>query len=248
MFALVLVLLLLNIPETAKAEGEEGRYLNYSNISSNSTMIGTSAMFSVLWSSNGTLASYIFEWNFLGSFVADSSVNWGNTTSPQWSNITKSLGTDTSKWHDTVQWRINATAQDNTLNNTEIQSFTLTAIVVTYHVPDTGTLKINSTATSNSTAKYPWESSLIADSLPITGYTFYNFTENSVYYNSNPSTITFPVIDFMNDYNSDFTMILGTVGGGGRDLVGGFWFFAILVGILIIPISIAFILLHKRRR
>src|SRR3972149_813 len=187
---------------------EENRivyYLNYSDISQNSSMLGTNVIFSVLWTSNGSLIDYTFEWNFTGTMIADSAIEWDNTTSPQWSNITKNLGIDTSKYGYVIQWRINATGNAN--NSTGIQSFNISAIVINYYVPDTGLLKINSTTISNSTQIYPY-CILESESLPNSGFSFYNFTENSVYYNDNPSIITFDITDFFIDYNSNFTMYL----------------------------------------
>lgn len=221
-------------------------FLNYSDVGCNSTMLGTVVKFSVLWSSNGSLVSWVFGWNFSGSWVDDDSVDWSNTTSPQWSNVSKSLGFDVGKWHEVVSWRVNATAQGNTLNNTGLQSFVLHALVVSFYVPDVGILRVNSTQMSNSTVKYVYGSCLAVECLPSSGVSFCNFTENEVYFNGNPSNVTFSVVNFMVDYNSNFVMVLG-VGDGGYsegDLSDYFWFGVLLVGV----VGFGGWLLYRRRK
>jgi hypothetical protein len=114
--------------------------------------------------------------------------------------------------------------------------------VVTYFVPSTGILRINGASISNSTVTYPY-ATLSAESLPGTGYSFYNFTENSVYYNSNPSTITFPVINFMADYYSNITMILGAGGLSEEDLA----IYVIISGIITASIVGAIFLTVRKK-
>ena len=404
-------------------------YLNFSNVSNNSTMLGSSAMMAAYWSSNDTLNSYLFEWNFSGGWVSDSPVAFTNSTAPQWSNVTKWLGTNVTMWAYTVSWRINVTTTTAKTNSTGNQNFTLTGILVNYYMPDTGILQINGSPVTNTThsqnwladyydttpigatyitvphpsstayasAKgqtfnytgsygrlsemtfwlkrsstspsghlkayfyahsgtfgtsgipfgnplsisstsldvstltttftlynfsftdgsalisdqkycatliatdgftdpvnayvwvgrkssgsthagnpfyfntntwtseattsdiyfyiyvnspviYPYGTTLNASSLPGTGYSFYNFTENSVYYNSNPSTITFPVTNFMANYASNFTMILGTGAGGGLNRIGPFSIAELAVITLICVPGALFILLLVLRR
>jgi len=219
--------------------------LSYSDISSNSTMLGSVANFSVSWSSNGTLSSFVFGWNFSGSWVDDGSVNFAGSSSPQWSNVSKSLGENVSMWHFVVLWRVNATGQGGKVNDTGLQSFVLSAVVVTYYVPDLGVLNVNGSSVSNSSVVYACNSSLVVGGLPSSGYAFYNFTRGSTYFNSNPATVTFPVSNFMTDVSYDLTLVLG-VGGGGYgegDLSDYFWF-----GVLLCVVVLEFVLILYRRK
>lgn len=223
-------------------EVEDYYFLNFSGVGCNSTMLGTVVEFCVLWSSNGTLTSYVFGWNFSGSWVDDDSVDFEGE-SLEWSNVSKDLGVDVGMWHYVVEWRVNATTQGGTKNDTGLESFVVHALVVTFFVPDVGVLKVNCTAVSNSTVKYVYGSLLVVDGLPSSGFCFYNFTENTVYYNGNPSNVSFSVSNFMVDFESDFVMLLG-VGGDGfgeSDLSAFFWFGVLLVGVVVFGFGLIFV-------
>ena len=237
---------------THGAWGEEEQaeatfYLNYSDISQNSTMLGTYATFSVLWSSNGSLINYAFEWNFSGSMVADDPVAWEVPDPPQWSNITKELGADVEMYGYAIMWRINATATFSE-NSTGLQYFTLSALLVTYFVPEHTLLKINGTETNNSTVPYAYPQGLLAEALPATGWSFLNFTLDSDYYNDNPSEIPLQTTNFMEDTLYDFSVLIGTGEGPlnrtrPEDLAGAF------VAILIfVPLGIVLVYAIFRRR
>lgn len=228
-------------------ELEDTYYLNYSDISQNSTMLGTYTTFSVLWSSNGSLIDYVFEWNYSGPMTADSPVEWENQTSPQWSNITKELERNATKYSYEIQWRINATATGSE-NNTGIQSFTLSAVLVDFIVYPNGVLKINSTETSNSSdALYFPDDVLNSDALPEAEYSFIKFDVDDVEYTDNPSAITLTVSNYMEDKETDFYCVFGEGGALDRtrpeDLAG-----AMVATLILIPIAILFLAVLIRRK
>lgn len=178
--------------------------INFSNISSNSTMIGTSAQFSGLWASNGSLGSYIFGWDFEGSFTNGSSVNFSSSTSPQWSNITKSLGTDTGRWGETVTWQIWASNNVSSWNTTGLQSFTLSAVRLTFIIYPSGSLTVDSVPVTNETVTYLPDSALTFEAAGDPYYAFLRYELNGVVHTVNPYVGTLSVANYLID--SDQTL------------------------------------------
>lgn len=220
--------------------------LTYSDITNNSTVFGTTVEISTYWNSNDTLDTYTFEWNFSETMTADSPVSFPNSTAPQYSTITKDLGTNTTKYHYIIAWRINVTTTHGTENNTEFQYFTLHAINITYGISENATLRINNIEMSNSTVITPY-GEVEALAAVKAGSSFTKFDYDGTSYTNNPSTILYTTSDFMNDISQDFELVTGA-GEGTTNYIKGFWFFVVLSGIVVIPCSIAFLLFRRHKK
>lgn len=108
----------------------------YSNNQTNTTEVGTSCLFSILYDDNTALeptGQYIFSTNNTGTWTNESAVNF--TATPEWANVTKTLN-DTVGISIGYRWF----ADDNAgnINNTPIYTLTTTdttAPVVTLNLP-----------------------------------------------------------------------------------------------------------------
>lgn len=198
------------------SEETDTYYLNYSEVNYNSSMLGTNNQMSALWSSNDTLDSYTFEWNFTQALIADSPNSFSNSTPPQYSSVTKDLGANMTKYHYIIAWRINATTINGASNSTGLQYFTLHGINVTYTISENATLRINNTPTSNITVTYPHNQEIEALAVVKAGASLTQFDYNGTSYTDNPSIILYTATDYRNDNYQGFTLYTGT--GTGEDV------------------------------
>jgi hypothetical protein len=93
----------------------------YSNAGHNSTILGESVLFSILWDDETSLhpdGAYIFSTNNSGTWVNDTAVSF--STTPSWANVTKTL-TASSGASVGYRWHANDTAGN--WNVTPIYSF-----------------------------------------------------------------------------------------------------------------------------
>lgn len=228
-------------------EGPENTYyLDYSGISFNSTMLGTNNQMTSLWSSNDTLDTYTFEWNFTETMTADSPVSFTNSTPPQYSPVTKDLGTNMTKYQYVIMWRINVTTTNSETNSTGLQYFTLHGINITYTVSENATLRIDGTPTTNSTVTYPYGEEVEALAVVNAGSSFTDFDYNGTSYTNNPSTITYSATNYLSDNFQTFELTTGEGGTGGINSLT--WFLLSGIVILFIGIPASLIMLMRKRR
>ena len=115
----------------------------YSDVNENDSTIKVSdvVLCYANWTTNATsLSYYIFSWNNTGSWINDSAVTFGSTN---WTNVTKTV---TALHKPTVSWMIYANDSDNTWNNIDIQTFTVTNTAPTI---STGSITIDSHESSD---------------------------------------------------------------------------------------------------
>jgi len=98
----------------------------YSNIAQNNSSPNEneSVIFSVRWTDNVNLSSYIFEWNATGVLTNDTAV--GMSGSANYSNVTKTLPPGSA--NKTIVWKIYANDTSNNWNATGQQSFAVRPI------------------------------------------------------------------------------------------------------------------------
>lgn len=97
----------------------------YSNIQSNSTIVGQSTSFSILWDDGTGLdpnGQYIFSTNNTGAWVNESVINF--TATPSWANVTKTLNS-TEGISIGYRWYVDDNAGN--INNTGIFTLTTTS-------------------------------------------------------------------------------------------------------------------------
>jgi hypothetical protein len=87
----------------------------YSNVGTNTTKAGQPCKFSVKWTDNVGLSSFIFGWNASGTWQNDTKVTLSGTTA--WSNVSKVLPLADA----VIGWRIWCNDTSNNWNNTGIQ-------------------------------------------------------------------------------------------------------------------------------
>jgi hypothetical protein len=87
----------------------------YSNVGTNTTKAGQPCKFSVKWTDNVGLSSFIFGWNASGTWRNDTKVTLSGTTA--WSNVSKVLPLADA----VIGWRIWCNDTSNNWNNTGIQ-------------------------------------------------------------------------------------------------------------------------------
>jgi hypothetical protein len=97
--------------------------LTYSNVTTNSTFMGSTAHFSTLWATNGSLSHYIFGWNYTGTFVNDTATAF----STMYSVTDKVIPVNGSMNGDVIQWQFWANNTGTTWNTTGSQAFNLTS-------------------------------------------------------------------------------------------------------------------------
>lgn len=91
----------------------------YSSNSTNNTDYGKPTLFSLYWTDNVNLSSYIFSLdNCTGSFVNDSAVSFSGTEN--WSNVSKIIN---STWNCLIRWQVYANDTLDQWNVSEIFSF-----------------------------------------------------------------------------------------------------------------------------
>ena len=105
----------------------------YSNVSSSSTVAGSSCTFSTLWTDDVNVSGYIFESNNTGAFVNDTWTPFSNFVGPTsgYATVTKTLDNAIG---DVVQWRFWCNDTNNKWNAVSMQSLfadTNTVLLVT---------------------------------------------------------------------------------------------------------------------
>lgn len=168
----------------------------YTELAFNSTMLGTSALFSALWDDNVGLDEFVFGWNFTGSWSNETAEAFSET--PGWSNITKDLGSDVSMKGYVIQWQIWAWDLVGNTNNTGLQSFTLTAKTITFYHESNGSLVVDDDAILNGTSlDFAYGHEVNCTGLPEQDFILLNFTWNTGSTNQNP------LFYVVNDTDSD---------------------------------------------
>lgn len=96
----------------------------YFNNSTNSTIAGTSILFSLRWTDNFELGGYIFSLdNATGNFVNYSWVAFSASVVEDWSNVTKTINTSVGK---IIRWKVYANDTSNNWNESLEYSFNTT--------------------------------------------------------------------------------------------------------------------------
>jgi hypothetical protein len=180
---------------------EEGEtyYLNYSDVSQNSTMLNSNVTFSVLWSGNDSLGSWSFGWNYSESFVYDEAKAFSNSTPPQWSNATKQLEANLTKYGYLIQWSINVTGSNGATNTTGLQSFTLSAINMDFAVYGNGTFYVDAAEQGNASAIMLPDYDYNCSATPDENWDLEKFTINGTDSMENPTYFSLNVTTYTSD-------------------------------------------------
>jgi peptidylprolyl isomerase len=143
----------------------------YSDVLSNSTVIGSSCTFSTLWADNANVSGYIFETNNTGAFVNDTWTPFSNFLGSTSSNatVTKTLNNTIG---DVVQWRFWCNDTNNNWNAIPTQSFFVDRAVLL--VTSMGNITIE-----------------LYDDMPITTGNFKNLVSTGVYDGTNFSRVAY---------------------------------------------------------
>ena len=122
----IVLMLILGIAVAAyrmNGGGPPGASLpTYSEVSSSSTVAGSSCTFSTLWADNANVSGYIFETNNTGTFVNDTWTRFSNFAGPTSSKATATK-TLNNTIGDVVQWRFWCNDTNNKWNAVPMQSF-----------------------------------------------------------------------------------------------------------------------------
>jgi peptidylprolyl isomerase len=94
----------------------------YSDVSSNSTVAGSSCTFSTVWADNANVSGYIFETNNTGTFVNDTWTPFSDFVSPTSANATVTETLDNTIG-DVVQWTFWCNSTNNKWSEVPMQSF-----------------------------------------------------------------------------------------------------------------------------
>jgi len=177
-------------------------------IDNSNPKVNENVLFSAKWNSNATLDNYIFSWNNAGSWVNDSTVNFGSIS---WTNVTKTV---TALHKPTLSWIIYARDSDNTWNNTGIQTFTVantvptissgTITVDSHEDSDTATVSASDADSDSLTySVVSGNASLVTCSIPTSGTTL---TATRVGDETGKTTCTVTVNDGTATASADFTI------------------------------------------
>lgn len=118
---IVAVVLMLILGIVVVAYRMNGGLPTFSDVSSNSTVAGSSCTFSTLWADNVNVSGYIFETNNTGAFVNDTWTPFSNFVGPTSSNATVTKTLDNTIG-DVVQWRFWCNDTNNNWNAVPMQS------------------------------------------------------------------------------------------------------------------------------
>jgi cyclophilin family peptidyl-prolyl cis-trans isomerase len=133
----------------------------YSDVSSNSTVIGSLCTFSTLWTDNANVSGYIFETNNTGTFVNDTWTQFSQFVGPTSANATVTETLDTTPG-DVVQWTFWCNDTNNKWNAVPMQSVIVDKAVLL--VTSMGNITIE-----------------LYDDMPITTRNFKNLVATGVY-------------------------------------------------------------------
>jgi cyclophilin family peptidyl-prolyl cis-trans isomerase len=133
----------------------------YSDVSSNSTVIGSLCTFSTLWTDNANVSGYIFETNNTGTFVNDTWTPFSQFVGPTSANATVTETLDNTPG-DVVQWTFWCNDTNNKWNVVPMQSVIVDKAVLL--VTSMGNITIE-----------------LYDDMPITTGNFKNLVATGVY-------------------------------------------------------------------